>query len=252
MVTCFIPPFLSKLYEIVDDPLTNDIVSWGPTNRTFIVWKLDNFYSILFYYFNDSNFSNFGRELHKYCFNKVHHTQWEFAHETGFVRGQPHLMMNILSRPKSRGHSSRNPRIARNSPLLSTYPKRQWTKPELARANNQQDMIISSSSNGSQSSGLGIDLEFENINRKRKLELLEGTVKEDEHVGAMMIQNSFPEYNDDDNIVWADIPPPSYAQQIGNNNIVLEQSENIKEVKDDSKPEESIFKMWERFLMETD
>ncbi|CAH8333919.1 unnamed protein product [Eruca vesicaria subsp. sativa] len=31
--------FLSKAYDIVDDPSTDNIISWGPNGTTFIVWK---------------------------------------------------------------------------------------------------------------------------------------------------------------------------------------------------------------------
>ncbi|CAL9040828.1 unnamed protein product [Musa banksii] len=32
-------PFLTKMYEMVDDLSTNSIVSWSPINAGFVVWK---------------------------------------------------------------------------------------------------------------------------------------------------------------------------------------------------------------------
>ena len=32
------PPFLTKTYDIVDDPSTNHIVSWSTGNNSFVVW----------------------------------------------------------------------------------------------------------------------------------------------------------------------------------------------------------------------
>ncbi|KAL2557439.1 Heat stress transcription factor A-2c [Forsythia ovata] len=32
------PPFLNKTYELVDDPNTDDVVSWSRGNNSFIVW----------------------------------------------------------------------------------------------------------------------------------------------------------------------------------------------------------------------
>lgn len=32
------PPFLSKTYEIVDDPENQSIIGWAPDGRSFVVW----------------------------------------------------------------------------------------------------------------------------------------------------------------------------------------------------------------------
>ncbi|RWW51482.1 hypothetical protein BHE74_00042163 [Ensete ventricosum] len=37
------PPFLSKTYDMVDDPATDAIVSWGPENNSFVVWNPPEF-----------------------------------------------------------------------------------------------------------------------------------------------------------------------------------------------------------------
>jgi hypothetical protein len=34
-----LPPFLTKLYDMVDDRSTDHIISWGPTGESFIVHK---------------------------------------------------------------------------------------------------------------------------------------------------------------------------------------------------------------------
>ena len=47
------PPFLSKTYDMVDDPATDPIVSWSSNNNSFVVslyhgeWLVAYFYSFI-------------------------------------------------------------------------------------------------------------------------------------------------------------------------------------------------------------
>lgn len=60
-------PFLTKTYQLVDDPLTNHIVSWGEDESTFIVWRPPEFArDLLPNYFKHNNFSSFVRQLNTY------------------------------------------------------------------------------------------------------------------------------------------------------------------------------------------
>lgn len=61
------PPFLSKTYDMVDDPSTDAIVSWSATNNSFVVWDPPEFArDLLPKFFKHNNFSSFVRQLNTY------------------------------------------------------------------------------------------------------------------------------------------------------------------------------------------
>ncbi|EFH46265.1 hypothetical protein ARALYDRAFT_914765 [Arabidopsis lyrata subsp. lyrata] len=41
---------LKKTYEVVDHPSTNSIISWGPDNKSFIIWDPEGFEKFLLPY----------------------------------------------------------------------------------------------------------------------------------------------------------------------------------------------------------
>ncbi|KAB1995782.1 hypothetical protein ES319_D13G184600v1 [Gossypium barbadense] len=98
-----VTPFLSKTFDVVDDPSTDSVVSWSSDNNSFVVWKVPEFArDLLPMYFKHNNFSSFVRQLNTYGFKKVDPDRWEFANE-GFLRGKFGLQEEVegLKRDKN-------------------------------------------------------------------------------------------------------------------------------------------------------
>ncbi|KAG4962469.1 hypothetical protein JHK82_039158 [Glycine max] len=97
-------PFLTKTYQLVDDPSTDHIVSWGEDDTTFVVWRPPEFArDLLPNYFKHNNFSSFVRQLNTYGFRKIVPDRWEFANEF-FKKGEKNLLCEIHRRKTHHQH----------------------------------------------------------------------------------------------------------------------------------------------------
>ncbi|XP_057460073.1 heat stress transcription factor A-3-like [Actinidia eriantha] len=98
-----IPPFLSKTFDIVDDPNLDPIISWGSRGESFVVWDPVEFARLVLpRHFKHNNFSSFVRQLNTYGFRKIDTDKWEFANES-FLQGKKYLLKSIQRRKSPQG-----------------------------------------------------------------------------------------------------------------------------------------------------
>ncbi|KAJ6500370.1 transcription factor Hsf1 [Mycena sanguinolenta] len=102
-----IPAFLDKLYEMVNDPETNELIKWSDSGDSFYVYDQVTFArELLPHWFKHQNFASFVRQLNMYGFHKIPHLQqgvlkskagsehWNFVHPN-FRRDQHDLLCYI-------------------------------------------------------------------------------------------------------------------------------------------------------------
>ncbi|CAK8571420.1 unnamed protein product [Lathyrus sativus] len=103
-----VPPFLSKTFDLVDEPCLNPIISWSCNGASFVVWDPLEFARIILpRHFKHNNFSSFVRQLNTYGFRKIDTDKWEFFNE-GFQKGKKHLLKNIQRRRPSQSQQVGN------------------------------------------------------------------------------------------------------------------------------------------------
>ncbi|XP_021937953.1 heat shock factor protein isoform X2 [Zootermopsis nevadensis] len=100
-----VPAFLAKLWNIVEDPETNDLICWSPAGTSFFIRNQARFSrELLPLYYKHNNMASFVRQLNMYGFHKVvsiecgglrvDKDEMEFAHQC-FLMGHPYLLQHI-------------------------------------------------------------------------------------------------------------------------------------------------------------
>lgn len=103
--SCGVPAFLTKLWALVEDNSTDDLICWSRNGTCFQVLNERKFAKeILPLYFKHNNLASFVRQLNMYGFHKVVHIDVglprdrdemiEFQHPY-LIRGQPDLLEKI-------------------------------------------------------------------------------------------------------------------------------------------------------------
>ncbi|KAF9911376.1 stress-responsive transcription factor hsf1 [Linnemannia zychae] len=112
--------FLTKLYNMVGDEASNNLIKWSDDGHSFIVVKHVEFAKeVLPKFFKHNNFSSFVRQLNMYGFHKVPHLQqgvllpdadseqWEFSNPH-FQKNQPDLLCLVSRKKASNGNEDKD------------------------------------------------------------------------------------------------------------------------------------------------
>ncbi|XP_044016006.1 heat shock factor protein isoform X2 [Aphidius gifuensis] len=100
-----VPAFLGKLWKLVEDPETDDLICWSINGRSFFIRNPSQFArDLLPHYYKHNNMASFVRQLNMYGFHKkvsvelgglkCDRDEMEFAHQY-FIKDHPYLLEHI-------------------------------------------------------------------------------------------------------------------------------------------------------------
>ncbi|XP_066963993.1 heat shock factor protein isoform X11 [Macrobrachium rosenbergii] len=130
--TSNVPAFLTKLWRLVDDRQTNDLICWTENGRSFIIQNQARFArELLPQYYKHNNMASFVRQLNMYGFHKVasadsgglrvEKDEMEFAHPA-FQQGREDLIENIRRKVSHLHLLQQQRRLASDGMDLSQIP----------------------------------------------------------------------------------------------------------------------------------
>lgn len=112
--------FIHKLYNMLEDSNISHLISWSPTEESFVMSPTSEFSKVLAQYFKHTNISSFVRQLNMYGFHKVsdvfHNGSpdsplWEFKHgNNSFKRG------DLIGLREIKRRASRHALVAQKAP----------------------------------------------------------------------------------------------------------------------------------------
>uniref|UniRef100_A0A1B6IIZ7 HSF-type DNA-binding domain-containing protein n=1 Tax=Homalodisca liturata TaxID=320908 RepID=A0A1B6IIZ7_9HEMI len=118
-----VPAFLGKLWKMVEDPETNDLISWDSDGLSFVI-KDDNRFAreLLPMYYKHNNWSSFVRQLNMYGFHKI------TSPDSGSMKVEPPDEIKFSHPCFVRGHSYLLDNIKRKIGLSKVYPNQPGEK----------------------------------------------------------------------------------------------------------------------------
>ncbi|GFP92210.1 heat stress transcription factor b-3 [Phtheirospermum japonicum] len=102
---------------LVEDPATDEVVSWNQDGTAFVVWRPAEFArDLLPAFFKHCNFSSFVRQLNTYGFRKIATSRWEFSNDM-FRKGERDQLCEIRRRKACSNKTQPNAHI-QSAPAL--------------------------------------------------------------------------------------------------------------------------------------
>ncbi|XP_075216525.1 heat shock factor isoform X2 [Lycorma delicatula] len=119
-----VPAFLAKLWKMVEDPSTNDLILWSPSGTSFLIRDQARFCKeLLPMYYKHNNMASFIRQLNMYGFHKI------VSVEAGSAK---------LEQDENEFH---HPCFIRDHPYMLEHIKRKITGSKIEGVNGRTDMV---------------------------------------------------------------------------------------------------------------